>query len=108
MLKKAKAFFVKIGKKGKAMLFTTIAAVSMLAMTVAASAAEVAETGDGTSTIDISTLLSGAGDKLMESFNSLIQTMIPVLLGIAGGGLVVFALIALFGLAKKIFGKVTG
>lgn len=109
MLEKLKAFTGKIGKKGKAMLFAAIMAVSTCAMTVAASAAEVAplsETGDETTTME--SMLSTAGDTLISSFNSCVQVMIPVIISILGASLVIFGIFALIKLAKKIFGNVTG
>lgn len=105
MLEKAKAFFVKTGKKGKAMLCTAIAAVSMLAMTVAASAAETPETAAAP---DMATIMKDAGDQLGNSFNTLIQTMIPVILGIMGTAIVIYGILALIKLGKKIFGHVAG
>lgn len=113
MLEKVKAFFVKTGKKGKAMLFAAIMAVSTCAMTVAASAAEVApvaETGGDTTgtSIDFATVMQNAGDQLGNSFNALIQTMIPVILTIMGSAIVIYGVIALIKLGKKIFGHVAG
>lgn len=92
----------KIGKRGKAMICTALATVSMAAMTVAASAAE---SGTETAT-DMDTVLASAGTQMTSSFNSLVGTMIPVILGILGSGLVIFGLFALIKLAKKVFGKV--
>lgn len=92
----------KIGKRGKAMICTALATVSMAAMTVAASAAE---SGADTA-VDMDTVLASAGTQLTSSFNSLVSTMIPVILGILGSGLVIFGLFALIKFAKKVFGKV--
>lgn len=102
MLKKTKSVFKKMGKKGKAMLCTAIAAMSTCAMAVVASA----ETTESTPTMK--SMLKDAGDTLINSFNDLIQTMIPVIMGVLGSGLVVFGIIALIKLCKKILGKVTG
>lgn len=112
MLEKIKSFTGKIGKKGKAMLFAAIMAVSTCAMTVAASAAEVsplAENGEASGTgVDFGTMMSEAGDTLISTFGQLIKIMIPVVMGILSSGLVIFGIIALVKLAKKIFGKVAG
>lgn len=105
MLEKSKSFFVKIGKKGKAMLCTAIAAVSMLAMTAAASAAETPETAAAP---DTTSMMKEAGEQLTSQFSGMVSTIIPVILGILGSGLVIFGIFALIKLAKKIFGKVAG
>lgn len=92
----------KIGKKGKLAVCTAFAAMSTAALSVCASAAESgAETA-----ADMDTVLASAGTQLTSSFNSLVSTMIPVILGILGSGLVIFGLFALIRLAKKVFGKV--
>ena len=93
----------KIGKKCKFMVCTAIATVASAAMAVCASAAETGDT-----TTDMDTVLASAGSQLTSSFNSLVSTMIPVILGILGSGLVIFGLFALIKLAKKVFGKVAG
>lgn len=111
MLEKIKGFIGKIGKKGKAMLITAIASLSMLAMTAAASAAEAGETAESTTQtvkIDLVGLMNDAGNTLVTSFGDMIKTMIPIAISIAGGGLVVFGVLALIRLGKKIFGNVTG
>lgn len=92
----------KIGKKGKAFLCTSLAIATSTAMTLCASAAE----NTAESAADMDTVLASAGTQLTSSFNSLVSTMIPVILGILGSGLVVFGLFALIKLAKKVFGKV--
>lgn len=93
----------KIGKKGKAMVCTAFACVASAAMAVCASAADTGETA-----ADMDTVLASAGTQMTSSFNSLVSTMIPVILGILGSGLVIFGLFALIKLAKKVFGKVAG
>lgn len=102
MLKKIKSVFKKMGKKGKVFVCTAIASISTFAMAVVASA----ETTEPPVTME--SMLKDAGDTLINSFNSLVQTMIPVIIGILGGSLVVFGIFALIKLAKKIFGKVAG
>lgn len=90
----------KVGKKGKAMLCSAIATLGVAAMSICASAEEVSQT------TDMNTVLTDAGTQLTSSFNGLVSTMIPVILGILGSGLVIFGLFALIKLAKKVFGKV--
>lgn len=94
----------KLGKKGKLAVCTAFAAMSTAALSVCASAAET----DVSDKLDMATVMQDAGDILINSFNSLIQTMIPIVLGILGGGLVIFGLMALIRLGKKVFTKVTG
>lgn len=91
----------KLGKKGKLAVCTAFAAMSTAALSVCASAAETGDTAT-----DMDTVLASAGTQLTSSFNSLVSTMIPVILGILGSGLVIFGLFALIKLAKKVFGKV--
>lgn len=93
-----------VGKRAQLAITTAIATISMAAITCVASAAETGETAAP----DMKTMLSDAGDTLMNSFNTLIQTMIPVVMGIIGSGLVIFGIIALVKLIKKVFGKVAG
>lgn len=100
MLKKAKKVFGKC----KAFVIGAIATVSSCAMAAVASAA----TSDTSDSVTMKSMLSDAGTTLISSFNDLVQTMIPVIMGIIGGGIVVFGLMAMFKLAKKIFSKVTG
>ena len=95
----------KIGKRAKLAISTAVAsAMSVAAMACVASAAETGEAG----TADMNTVLAEAGTQLTSSFNSLVSTMIPVILGILGSGLVIFGLFALIKLAKKVFSKVAG
>jgi len=98
MLKKVKKVFCRC----KAFVVGALATVSACAMTVVASASEMSDP------VTMKSMLSDAGDTLISSFNDLVQTMIPIIMGIIGGGLVVFGLMAMFKLAKKIFNKVTG
>lgn len=91
----------KIGKKGKFAICTAMATVGAAAMTVCASAVETE-----VSPVDTNTVLADAGTQISNSFNSLVSTMIPVILGILGSGLVIYGIFALVKFAKKIFGKV--
>ncbi len=102
MLKKIKSFATKGWNKAKAMFVSAIVAVSAGAMTVAASAA------DATSSADTTSIMKEAGDQLTSQFSGIVSTVIPVILGILGSGLVIFGIIKLVKLAKKIFGNVAG
>lgn len=107
MLEKVKAFFGNAGKKCKALMASAVAMVSAVSMAAIASAESAVS---DTSSVDYSmaTLLNDAGDQLIESFGQLVMTMIPVIMGILGGGLTIFGIFALIKLAKRIFGKVAG
>ena len=96
-----------IAKRGKALICTAAAAVSTAAIAVCASA-ETADEAASSSSLDMSTVLANAGESLIGSFNTLITTLIPVILGILGASLVIFGIMALIRLAKKTFGKVAG
>lgn len=94
----------KVGKKGKALICTVMATVSAAAITVCASAAETGETTG----IDTAAVMKEAGDSLTNSFAAIVKTMIPVILGILGSAIVIYGVIALVKLGKRIFGKVAG
>lgn len=91
-----------LSTRAKVAISTAVATVGSTALAVCASAAET----EGTT--DIATVLGNAGDSLMSSFDTLLQTMIPVIMGILGSALVIFGIFALIKFAKKTFGKVAG
>lgn len=93
----------KVFGKCKAFVVGAIATVSACAMAAVASAAETSG-----STADTTSMMKEAGDQLTSQFSSMVTTIIPVILGILGSGLVIFGIFALIKLAKKIFGKVAG
>lgn len=93
----------KIGKRCKAVLMGAAVAISGAMVSVCASAASTEASG-----IDMQKALSDAGDQMTSQFGSLVSTLIPVIIGILGGGLVIFGIMQLIKLAKKTFGKVAG
>ena len=97
MLKKAK----KVFSKCKVIISAAVASVCACAVAAVASAAE---TGGGTS-VDTTSMMTEAGNQLTAQFSGMVSTIIPVILGILGTGLVIFGIIKL---AKKIFGSVAG
>ncbi|MBP1543242.1 MAG: hypothetical protein J6A16_04020 [Oscillospiraceae bacterium] len=99
MKNRIKALF----KRGKAVLAAAVIAVTS-AMTAAVACAEDAVEGGS----NMSAMLSDAGDQITTQFTDLVGTIVPVIIGIMGTGLVIFGIIALVKLAKKIFGKVAG
>lgn len=100
MLKKVKKVFGKC----KRLLAVAVAAVSSCAIAAVASAADTSVS----STVDTTSMMKEAGDQLTAQFSSMVSTIIPVILGILGSGLVIFGIFALIKFAKKIFGKVAG
>lgn len=112
MMKKVKAFFGKVGKKGKAFVASAVAMMSAVSMAAIASADEVTSAVDpatsDVSGFDMQTTLTAAGEQLVDQFGILVGTLIPVIIGILTSALVVFGIFALIKLAKKIFGKVAG
>ena len=93
----------KIGKRCKAVLMGAAVAISGAMVSVCASAASTEASG-----IDMQKALSDAGDQMTSQFGSLVSTLIPVIIGILGGGLVIFGIMQLIKLSKKTFGKVAG
>lgn len=92
----------KIGKRCKVVIATAAAAVVGVVSSVCASAATTEASGN------MESMMKSAGDQLTGQFTSLVGTIVPVIIGILGVGLVIFGIIKLVGLAKKIFGKVAG
>lgn len=100
--------FKSILKRSKALIAAAAIAVTS-AMTAAVACAEEAVTEGATDTgSQMSTVLADAGEQITGQFSDLVATIIPVLIGIIGTGLVIFGIVALVKLAKKIFGKVAG
>ncbi len=96
--------FKSILKRGKALIAAAAIAVTS-AMTAAVACAEEAVTEGGS---QMSTVLADAGEQITTSFNDLVATIVPVIIGILGSGLIIFGITKLVALAKKIFGKVAG
>lgn len=92
----------KVGNRCKAVVMAAAVAVVGAVSSVCASAATVEASGN------METMMKSAGDQLTEQFSSLVGTIVPVIIGILGVGLVIFGIIKLVGLAKKVFGKVAG
>lgn len=100
MLKKVKKVFGKC----KRLLAVAVAAVSSCAIAAVASAADTSST----TSVDTTSMMTEAGNQLTSQFSGMVSTIIPVVLGILGAGLVIFGIIKLVKLAKKIFGSVAG
>lgn len=106
----------KLGRRGKAILMAACLACTCAVTSVAAFAEEttgtdttVTETVTDTATsLDMATVIGEAGEQISGQFGDLVITVIPVIIGILGSGLVIFGIFALVKSAKKIFGKVAG
>lgn len=84
----------KLGKKGKAMLCTAMATVMTTTAFACVASAD--------------TTMDDAVSTVQTKFSDLVTTLVPVIVGILGSGLVIYGIFALVKLAKKIFGKVAG
>ncbi len=102
MFKKVKKAFSKC----KAFVVCALAVVSICAMAVVASAETSTPVVENS--VDTTSMFTEAGNQLTSQFSSMVSTIIPVVLGILGTGLVIFGIIKLVKLAKKIFGSVAG
>ena len=103
MLDNVKKFFSRAKGRVRALSVVVISAVSAAATSAIASAADTSGSAP-----DTTSMLQDAGNQLTTQFNSLVSAVIPVILGILGSGLVIFGIMALIRLAKKVFGKVAG
>ena len=103
MLDRIKSTFCRIGRKTKflasAMAVSAVAAIT----TIAASAEETA-----TATADITSVITTAGNTLTQQFTTLVNTLVPVAIGIGVIGLGLYACIHLFKIAKKFFAQAAG
>lgn len=90
-------------RRSKAVIAACIVAATAAVTTVCASA-ETAEAGSSM----MSTVVADAGEQITASFNDLVITLVPVIIGILISGLTIFGIFALIKLSKKVFGKVAG
>lgn len=97
---KLKAFGRKIMNKGK-----LIAASSAVVLTTAGSAI-MASADDGSSAV--SKVITDSGSQLITEFTNLASSVAPVLISIGVVGLGIYAVVYLFKMAKKFFGKAAG
>lgn len=92
--------------------FVDKAKLKVMALPVAAVAAAstcvVANAEEPVDTSAMTTAITSAGNNMTALFTDLVTTLIPVIIGILGSGLVLFGIMALIKLAKKTFNKVAG
>lgn len=91
-MNKIKTFFTKFRKK---IAVVAVAAVSALAMSVAAFAE------DGTSALE------GASGQITEQFTKAASDITPIILGVLGAGLGIFVVFVGIRLAKRMFTTVS-
>lgn len=98
--------FSKIKKalsKGKKKLIVMIMA-SFMTFTALAVSASAAEDGSGSSTgSSLEQVIGTAGETIKTEFTVLVNTLLPVAIGIGIVGLGMYAIIYLFKIAKKFF-----
>lgn len=92
----------KLFKKARFLVVGAMVALTALAMCVTASAAS------GSTTLDMGTIVSDAGDTLSAQFVAMVTALIPVILAVAMTGLGLMAIGYLFKLAKTLFSKAVG
>lgn len=98
MLKK---FFHGVSSKVKRIACGLGAAVGACASIAVSACAE-------SSSSDIESVVSSAGETLKSEFVTLVGVLVPILVGIAVVGLSLYAIIYLFKMAKKFFGEAAG
>lgn len=82
-----------------------ITASTACVLTVAASAVPAFAESE---TSSVSTVISDAGTQLTSEFTNLASTVAPILISIGVVGLGIYAVVYLFKMAKKFFGKAAG
>ncbi len=93
----------KLSSKAKRVILSIgTGVVASATMAIGAFAADPAA---GTSQQDLQTVVNTAGTTLKDQFIILVNTLVPVLIGIAVVGLGLYAVIYLFKMAKKFFAQ---
>ena len=100
MIKLAK----KLSSKAKRVLLSVGTGVLAAATMAICAFAEEPAAGTGTAQ-DLSSIVNTAGSTLKDQFIILVNTLVPVLIGIAVVGLGLYAVIYLFKMAKKFFAQ---
>lgn len=100
MIKLAK----KLSSKAKRVLLSVGTGVLAAATMAIGAFAEEPAAGTGTAQ-DLASIVNTAGSTLKDQFIILVNTLVPVLIGIAVVGLGLYAVIYLFKMAKKFFAQ---
>lgn len=82
------------------------AIVWVIGYLVTSSSAIAASAEDGSSSV--TSVITNAGSQLTSEFTNLASTVAPILIGIGVVGLGIYAVVYLFKMAKKFFGKAAG
>nr|DAO98378.1 MAG TPA: hypothetical protein [Inoviridae sp.] len=98
-------FISKISGKAKKIMLSV--GTGILAAATMAIGAFAEEPAAGTAQQDLQTVVNTAGTTLKDQFIILVNTLVPVLIGIGVVGLGLYACIYLFKMAKKFFGQAT-
>lgn len=101
MLNKIKGFLKRVGRKA---VIAGISAVSACAMAVSSFAVDGTEAAGG----NMASVINSAGTTLEAEFMAMVNSLVPVLIAIAMVGLGMYAIVYLFKMAKKMFGKAAG
>lgn len=99
----------KLSSKAKRVILSIgTGVVASATMAIGAFAADPASgTAAGTVQQDLQSVVNTAGTTLKDQFIILVNTLVPVLIGIGVVGLGLYACIYLFKMAKKFFGQAT-
>lgn len=95
----------KLSSKAKRVILSI--STGVLASATMAIGAFAADPATGTVQQDLQTVVNTAGTTLKDQFIILVNTLVPVLIGIGVVGLGLYACIYLFKMAKKFFGQAT-
>lgn len=93
------SLFKRLRSKARLFLGGIAAAVGTAVMAVGASAE---------STYSLESAINTAGNTITEQFTVMVQTLIPVAVGVAMVGIGLFAIGYLFKMAKSLFAKAAG
>lgn len=99
-----KSLLGKAKHKAKLFMGAMTAALMVSAMSICASA----EGTTSTASSNMASIVESAGEQLTTEFTNLVNSLVPVLVGISVVGLGIYAIIALFSLVKKFFKKAAG
>lgn len=99
-----KSLLGKVKRKAKLLTGAMTAVLMVSAMSICASA----EGTTSTASSNMASIVESAGEQLTTEFTNLVNSLVPVLVGISVVGLGIYAIIALFSLVKKFFKKAAG
>lgn len=95
----------KLSSKAKRVILSVGTGVLAAATMAIGAFAEEPAAGTAGTAQDLSSIVNTAGSTLKDQFVILVNTLVPVLIGIAVVGLGLYAVIYLFKMAKKFFAQ---